>query len=854
MRCLGFGLARGLWCTVLGGAVATLGPGGTAWVSAMDPGPAPPAAMDVVDEHADYPGPCWDLEAYGPIAEKTCPYAADYSDDGCYRDDYSYSHNDGYDYEYVTPADQYGSGEAAEETSLEFDEPRETPETVTTEVEAVEEVAGDSSEWLYEDEYSYEYDGYGEMGAETTEVADESSATDAEAVEEEADDFSYEDEYSYEYDGYGEMDAETAEVADEAAATDAEAVEDAADDFSYEDEYSYEYDGYGEMGAETAEVADESAATDAEAVEDAADDYSCEDEYSYEYDGYGEMGGEVAEVADESAAIDAEAVEEVADDSSEWKYEDEYSYEDASYESMYGYRYDDGEAMETVQTVEEAQPVDESVRAVETPEYDDETMDGQYGDESFADVESPVDSQSAAVEDESDYYDYEMMYTPLDSDETEAAAEDFETPQSDSGEAEMDDSAGVSQPNDAYDWTYQYGGRYGYEYAADEESFEDASSQAAPAETAVEIIEDNSGLEVPSDCEPVESAEPYGYADMLDETDSFGNGVPEVPAYDGSMNEFSSEETEAEEASDGVVEYESWNGYRYEYYYQANEVSDTAVEAVDAAVETETDETSQPAAVEPSCSTEDETTRYDYADPYAYYGEAFEGGAQQQWQADGGADATAPAEVGEESGIELFGWTPAELLTWSDQQLLRTLETLCEEPASVRRATLNDYLTSLGTEALEFASQFEDTTGIEVAGLAEDLPGAAALLATYRLIERGEVGTSEGVDLLRRSLHDLSPSWIEGVRAMTADAFENRDDPCDLMSAVDASPVSNGDELSPVVSAMISLATNSLAGVGAAVLDFSQAVVGVDWETLVLRNTEDQAASLGGVDSDSYQR
>ena len=554
MRCLGFGLARGLWCTVLGGAVATLGPGGTAWVSAMDPGPAPPAAMDVVDEHADYPGPCWDLEAYGPIAEKTCPYAADYSDDGCYRDDYSYSHNDGYDYEYVTPADQYGSGEAAEETSLEFDEPRETPETVTTEVEAVEEVAGDSSEWLYEDEYSYEYD------------------------------------------------------------------------------------GYGEMGAETAEVADESAATDAEAVEDAADDYSCEDEYSYEYDGYGEMGGEVAEVADESAAIDAEAVEEVADDSSEWKYEDEYSYEDASYESMYGYRYDDGEAMETVQTVEEAQPVDESVRAVETPEYDDETMDGQYGDESFADVESPVDSQSAAVEDESDYYDYEMMYTPLDSDETEAAAEDFETPQSDSGEAEMDDSAGVSQPNDAYDWTYQYGGRYGYEYAADEESFEDASSQAAPAETAVEIIEDNSGLEVPSDCEPVESAEPYGYADMLDETDSFGNGVPEVPAYDGSMNEFSSEETEAEEASDGVVEYESWNGYRYEYYYQANEVSDTAVEAVDAAVETETDETSQPAAVEPSCSTEDETTRYDYADPYAYYGEAFEGGAQQQWQADGGAD------------------------------------------------------------------------------------------------------------------------------------------------------------------------------------------------------------------------
>jgi len=40
-------------------------------------------------------------------------------------------------------------------------------------------------------------------------------------------------------------------------------------------------------------------------------------------------------------------------------------------------------------------------------------------------------------------------------------------------------------------------------------------------------------------------------------------------------------------------------------------------------------------------------------------------------------------------------------------------------------------------------------------------------------VERGELGTEEAVDLLRRSVENLSIDWIEGVDEITADAFQD---------------------------------------------------------------------------------
>ena len=101
-----------------------------------------------------------------------------------------------------------------------------------------------------------------------------------------------------------------------------------------------------------------------------------------------------------------------------------------------------------------------------------------------------------------------------------------------------------------------------------------------------------------------------------------------------------------------------------------------------------------------------------------------------------------------------------------DQRVLRQLERLCEEPSPARQSVLDSHLESLGMEAIAFARRFEDSTAIPTRSLADDLPGAAALLASYRLMEQGELGMDEAIDLARRSLRSMTPEWIAGVRAV----------------------------------------------------------------------------------------
>jgi len=132
-----------------------------------------------------------------------------------------------------------------------------------------------------------------------------------------------------------------------------------------------------------------------------------------------------------------------------------------------------------------------------------------------------------------------------------------------------------------------------------------------------------------------------------------------------------------------------------------------------------------------------------------------------------------PSPSESEGFIELFAYHPTELLTTSDQDLLKALAALSEEPSSSRRAALNGYLETQGMEAVDFASQFEETTGIVVLGLADDLPGAAALLAAYRLVERGAMSTDAAVDMLRRALQRFDGTWLQGVSEITANAYDS---------------------------------------------------------------------------------
>jgi len=192
-----------------------------------------------------------------------------------------------------------------------------------------------------------------------------------------------------------------------------------------------------------------------------------------------------------------------------------------------------------------------------------------------------------------------------------------------------------------------------------------------------------------------------------------------------------------------------------------------------------------------------ESTECEYDEPFDFYGECYN---------------VEPLPAVAKRGLELFAWQPADLLLSTDREVLQSLERLCEEPSGVRRATLNEYIECLGMEAIDFTTRFEDATGTAVLGLADDLPGCAALLASFRLLEKGELNVEEAVDVLRKSLAGLSQEWIEGVSEITAHAFD--DSPENQAQATSAGR--------PLFGTVISLAAESLDDLGGAICKLSR--------------------------------
>ena len=503
-----------------------------------------------------------------------------------------------------------------------------------------------------------------------------------------------------------------------------------------------------------------------------------ETECGYEYGNY--------EYEDHCADDESETAEQVAE--TESAYDDEWDYEYGDY----AYEYEDHYADEESETAEQVEDVVET----ESP-YDYDEWHCEYGDYG---------------------YNYEDQYADDDA-ETAEQGEDVDEAQS------------------AYDdkWDYEYG-NYEYEY---EDHYADDESETA------EQVED------------VDEAQ-SAYDD--DEWEyEYGNYEYEYEDH------YAADEPETAEQVEDVVEspsaYDDEWGYMYGKYDDAAEhVSEETAEAD--RVDSHFDDTWRY-----------ECDRYDYACPEEAYGyspsfdvrESDEAIAPQSQGYQGYSEAYPDEEYAypgfeedepfecfddsaswdrqpevSESGLELFAWHPTELLMASDQQVLRTLETQCEEPSGVRRASLNGYVEDLGWEAIDFASQFEDRTGIEVLGLADDLPGAAAFLGVFRLVERGELGMEEGIDLLRRSLQRLSLEWIEGVSEITADAFADPDR--DEAPAADGS--AGAPAGSPVVDAMLSLAVRSLAGLGGAVSSVSQSLCDLDWSELATTAIRSRSAMV----------
>ncbi len=799
------------------------------------------------DEYADGYGY---EDEYG-YEEAYDEYEADYG----YEDEYGYEEAyDEYEADYGYE-DEYGYEEAYGEYEADYGyEDEYGYEEAYDEYEAD---YGYEGEYDYEDEYDYGYDdaSYYDDGIYTFEGEESSTASDETAAVEGQADAQAEEVYDYEAYEYGEPYA-----SDEAAYGD-DQWQDAEGEDGYDyGEFTYGQGEAGEVDQENAAATDTASADDADDAEN-ADDQSSENDYSYEYVypearygydsdgydrwyGYGETYDDPAAdgYADEyeAAAIEDESYREESGSESNEQNEPSETGEafeseaDYPYYDEYGYQYYDEYGYEYYDEYDGAYDADDQADASRGQEADK----GHAGEDLDELALEQASEGTAMVGSEEVFIDYEnprYWKTGAHVERYEWCGPAAETASDEETSSEIGGETAGTEQVDAY----------GYEYEDPYEAYLDEYYGEAPSPETADAVEEN--LDDGSSA----SAEYENYHDYPAHDEEYAEYDAYMEAYDypydygyeyeGGDEADTAEASGAEQAAPAGEDTEE--PYRYEYsdpydYYGEVFDYDEADQLEDGADSGSSDECSDETYYD------DECFDYEYADPYQCYRETFEYEADESSEEPSNTLQETRAENNEpyvddgycdwvpheddsdwygpsydRSGLEELADDPTELLTNSDEDLLRLLERLCEEPSGVRRASLNDYLESLGTEAIDFATRFEDTTGIEVLGLADDIPGTAALLASYRLVEQGEISTDAGVDLLRRSLEHLSQSWISGVARITADAFQE-----DAQAGFSAQPepVRSSALGEPMVNAVLTVASDSLDRLGGAICSLSR--------------------------------
>ncbi len=304
------------------------------------------------------------------------------------------------------------------------------------------------------------------------------------------------------------------------------------------------------------------------------------------------------------------------------------------------------------------------------------------------------------------------------------------------------------------------------EYGYDDSEYADDYGYETESDTDSEYDYDEYGYDE-SEYEGYDDSDEYGYeteSDMDSEYDEYEYDYSDEYGYETESNmdsEYDYDEYDYDnsgqygyDSSDYSEEYSDGEYEEYGEYDEYNEYDEYEYATPEESYAEEYDDRAEPAEEATECFDESEET--------------------SSWEAEESAWDYNSLDTCQ-SGLELFSWCPIDLLDADDLDVLRELARLQEEPAGVRRAVLNDYLEGLPYEAIELASRFQDVTGIEALGLADDPAGAAALLAAFRLLDNGELGLDESVDLLERSLENLPEQWISGISDLTRDALETPD-------------------------------------------------------------------------------
>jgi hypothetical protein len=449
------------------------------------------------------------------------------------------------------------------------------------------------------------------------------------------------------------------------------------------------------------------------------------------------------------------------------------------------------------------------------------------------------DDENAAEDDyysEDDYCDYQETYASESVEESYGFEDEYDV------EAWycLDEECVVDHESGYDDYGYD---DYGYDdYGYDNEEYMDETCPSEYADDAYEYYDDgmddqNGSWEEDSEYEydfyadqqtgpEADAAEDHGSCDYYDE-ESCGYGYDN--GYDDSMYEGYSDAYPYEEYA--YPEGNADDGYSQTYEYEHMLRGDYNYEVLYGNV---TDE------VDPCDASAGEEAMYD-EEMYEY--DAYDGVEEN---VDDRADAArAPAADQQLSGgLELFASQPAELLLFADQELLRTLQQIGGGQSRLRRVRFAEHLEALGWQAIDFAFRLEDVTGREVLGLSDDLPAAAAFLAAFRLVERGELGMDEGVASLRGTLDDITLDWIEGIDQITAEAYRTWDDRQLAGPAGEPSRMFDPTQLkNPVIEAVVSLATKRLGDLGGKILDLREKLAQIGWTPALAEPAQESSIS-----------
>ncbi len=401
------------------------------------------------------------------------------------------------------------------------------------------------------------------------------------------------------------------------------------------------------------------------------------------------------------------------------------------------------------------------------------------------------DDEEYCYEDEYDYGD-EAELSASEISQPEEPAESIEEPAV-AADLNSDAEDEFAYEFDDYEMYYSY---EGYAAEADEESEdvqEVAEEAAEPSKSEWEdyYYEDEYQYyhaEYEGDSEPI--AEDQVAEDQVAE---------EMSAEEAMMQEAQSEEMWADEYEYDGYEYQA-DREDYEYdSYEDDYDSDLGME----------DNSDMEAASEESAEVTEQA--FEQADTTEQYGNEYD--IPSEW-----------IETEPELDQDLLQQQPSDLLRESDIELIRSLRQVSGEPAAIRRARLNNHIEALGFEAIDFAYRYEDSADADVLTLADDLPGLAAFLASFRLVEKGEMSMDDGVVALESALSELSLDWIESVSRMAMPSDE----------VVSASH--------PVVRAMANVANRSIEGFGGFAARLSQQFADLPWAELSNRLGEIRSA------------